>query len=216
VSPAAVLISGSGSNLAALIEATRQPGFPARIGLVVSNVADAYGLVRARQAGIASLVLDHRGFADRAAFDAAIDRALRDHGIELVCLAGFMRLLGRGFVETWAGRMLNIHPSLLPAFPGLATHKKALEAGVRVSGCTVHFVTAEVDAGPIVVQGVAPVMEGDRPADLQARILGLEHRAYPMALELVAGGRARLENGRVRADEVGWEERLLVHPSLGG
>jgi phosphoribosylglycinamide formyltransferase-1 len=193
-----VLISGRGSNLASLIEAAREPGYPAEIVLVLSNKADAPGLQRARDAGIATQVVSHRGYQSRDAFDAALTAALREAGVGLVCNAGFMRLHTAGFVQYWSGRQLNIHPSLLPAFRGLHPQARALEAGVRIAGATVHFVSEEMDAGPIVAQGAVPVLPDDDEDALSARILAMEHRLYPHALRLVASGAARLSNGRVR------------------
>lgn len=213
---AAVLISGSGSNLQALIDATQGERSSARVVLVVSNRADAYGLVRARAAGIAAEVIDHRGYADRPAFEAAIEALLHAHEVELICLAGFMRVLTEEFVERWRDRMLNIHPSLLPAFRGLRTHERALAAGVRISGCTVHIVRPALDEGPILVQGVVPVLEGDTPGSLAARVLELEHVCYPRALELLASGRARIEGERVIVDAAAdVPARLVLHPLLG-
>lgn len=191
-----VLISGRGSNLASLIEAAREPGFPAEIVLVISNKADAYGLVRASEAGIETAVIGHKPFKSREAFDAAISEALRRARVDIVCNAGFMRLHSPSFVREWRGRQLNIHPSLLPAFRGLHPHRQALEAGVRISGATVHFVSEDMDAGPIVAQGAVPVLPGDDEEALSARILAMEHRLYPLALRLVATGAARLEGTR--------------------
>lgn len=185
-----ILISGRGSNMAALIEAARAPGYPAEIVLVVSNEPDAAGLGFAATRGIATRVINHRDFASRQAFDAALDTALGAAGVEIVCLAGFMRLLAAPFVEKWRGRMLNIHPSLLPAFKGLDTHARALAAGVKTHGCTVHFVEPELDSGPVVLQAEVPVLPGDDEAALAARVLREEHRIYPEALRLVAEGRA--------------------------
>ncbi|MCJ2013778.1 phosphoribosylglycinamide formyltransferase [Methylobacterium sp. J-076] len=198
----AILISGRGSNMVALVEAARDPAFPAEIVLVLSNDSGAEGLSRAAAAGIPTKALDHRSYPDRATFDAAIDAALREAGAELVCLAGFMRILTDGFVEGWAGRMLNIHPSLLPLFKGTHTHAQALAAGVRLHGCTVHFVVPELDAGPIVAQAAVPVRQGDDPDSLAARVIVQERRLYPAALALVAGGKARLDAGRVVIDAV--------------
>jgi phosphoribosylglycinamide formyltransferase-1 len=192
-----VLISGRGSNLASLIEPQRSPDYPAEIVLVVSNKADALGLVRAKEAGIATKVISHKGFASREDFDALITGALKEARADLVCNAGFMRLHSAAFVRQWHGRQLNIHPSLLPAFRGLRPQARALEEGVRVSGATVHFVSEEMDAGPIIAQGAVPVLAGDDEEALSARILAMEHRLYPLALRLVASGAARLENGRV-------------------
>jgi phosphoribosylglycinamide formyltransferase-1 len=186
--PVAVLISGSGSNLQALIDAAKQPNFPAEIMLVISNKADAYGLERARKAGIATEVIDHKAFSDRENFDRAVHARIVESGCEIVCLAGFMRLITPWFVDQWIDRMLNIHPSLLPDFKGLNTHKRALEAGVSKAGCTVHFVRAEMDAGPIILQESVPIKAGDTPEILAARVLEKEHIAYPKALALVASG----------------------------
>ncbi len=185
----AVLISGSGSNLQALLDAAAAPGYPAEIALVISNKPEAYGLQRAAQSGVPTRVILHTDYPSREAFDAALQAALVEARIELVCLAGFMRLLSAGFVEAWAGRMLNIHPSLLPAFPGLHTHRRALEAGVTVAGCTVHFVTPGCDEGPIVAQAQVPVLPGDTEESLAARILAEEHQLYPQALRALAEGR---------------------------
>ena len=188
----AILLSGRGSNAAALLEAAAEPGFPAAIALVLSNNPAAPGLDLARRAGVAAVAIDHRAFGrDRAAHEAALDAALVGHGIELVCLAGYMRILTPFLVGRWAGRMLNIHPSLLPAFPGLDTHERALAAGVRLHGCTVHWVTEAVDEGPILAQAAVPVLPDDDPARLAARVLAQEHRIYPAALRLAAGGSVR-------------------------
>lgn len=196
----AVLISGRGSNMKALLEAARDPAYPAEIGLVAANVPGAGGLALARAAGIATAELDHRQYSGRESFERALNSRLVEAGIEFVCLAGFMRLLTPYFVDAWAGRMLNIHPSLLPAFPGLDTHARALDAGVRFAGCTVHFVTGEMDVGPIVAQAAVPVLPGDDAAALGARVLAAEHRLYPSALALVASGRAKVVDGKVRID----------------
>ena len=193
----AVLISGRGSNMVALIEAAKDPAYPAEIVLVLSNRPDAAGLARAAEAGIPARAVDHRAFPDRASFDAALDAELRAADIDLVCLAGFMRIFTPAFVAGWAGRMLNIHPSLLPLFKGTHTHAQALEAGVRLHGCTVHFVVPELDAGPIVAQAAIPVREGDDPDSLADRVIVQERQLYPAVLALVAGGRARLEGDRV-------------------
>lgn len=189
----AVLISGRGSNMSALIDAAKVPDYPAEIVLVLSNRPDAAGLARAREAGIATAAIDHAPFgADREAFERAIDAALTAHRIDIVCLAGFMRLLSPWFVTRWSGRMLNIHPALLPQFKGLHTHRRALEAGVARHGATVHFVVSEMDSGPIVAQESVPVMEGDTEETLAARVLEVEHRIFPQALRLVAEGKATL------------------------
>jgi phosphoribosylglycinamide formyltransferase-1 len=193
----AVLISGRGSNLQALIEACAAPDFPAAIACVIANRADAGGLGHAARAGIPSRVIPHRDYPDRAAFDRALDAALHEAGAELVCLAGFMRLLTSGFVDVWRDRMINIHPSLLPAFPGLQTHERVIAAGVRFTGCTVHFVRPEMDTGPIIVQAAVPVLQDDDAGRLADRVLEAEHRAYPLALRLIAEGRARVVGERV-------------------
>ena len=195
-----VLISGRGSNLRALIDGCAGGRIPAEIVLVVSNRPDAGGLEHAHRANIPTRIIDHRQFADRATFDTAMTDALRAAGVELLCLAGFMRLLSPGFVATWRNRMINIHPSLLPAFPGLDTHARALAAGVRFAGCTVHFVRDETDTGPIIVQAAVPVLPDDTEASLAARVLEAEHRAYPLALRLVAEGRVRVDGERAIVD----------------
>jgi phosphoribosylglycinamide formyltransferase 1 len=185
----AILISGRGSNMAALIEAAKAPDYPAEIALVLSNVPDAAGLERAREAGVTTAVLDHKPFGkDRAAFETALQKILDDHHIELICLAGFMRLFTAEFVQRWSGRMLNIHPSLLPLFPGLDPHGQALRAGAKTSGATVHFVIPEMDAGPIIGQESVPVLPNDTPETLAARVLEAEHRLYPAALRRVVEG----------------------------
>ncbi|HKW55043.1 MAG TPA: phosphoribosylglycinamide formyltransferase [Stellaceae bacterium] len=206
----AVLISGRGSNLQALIDACAAPDFAAEIRLVLSNRRDAAGLARASQAGIPTQVIPHRDYATRDEFDAALDRALTAADIELVCLAGFMRLLGADFVARWHDRLINIHPSLLPEFRGLDTHARALAAGVRFAGCTVHYVRAAVDDGPIIVQRKVPVLPGDDEARLATRVLEAEHRAYPLALRLIAEKRVRIRDDRVelRGDDGSWRDAL--------
>jgi phosphoribosylglycinamide formyltransferase-1 len=199
----AILISGRGSNMAALIEAAKAKDYPAEIALVLSNRPDASGLNVARAAGIATAVVDHTAFGkDRAGFERAMQTVLDEYRIEFICLAGFMRLLTGGFVEAWRGRMINIHPALLPAFKGLETHARALQAGVKIHGATVHFVVPEMDSGPIIAQGAVAVREDDSAETLAARVLSVEHRIYPLALRLVAQGRVRVENGRCLIDGV--------------
>lgn len=193
----AVLISGRGSNMKALVEASRAADFPAEIVLVISNRLDAGGLVWAGDNGLPTAAIDHKAFPSREAFDQAIDAALRAAGVEMVALAGFMRLQSTEFVEKWAGRQINIHPSLLPLFKGLHPQRQALDAGVRISGATVHFVTPELDSGPIIAQAAVPVLPADTEDTLAARILAVEHRLYPQSLALLATGRARLEGGKV-------------------
>lgn len=199
----------------ALIAAAGHPGFPAEIAGVIANRADASGLLHAASAGIETRVVAHRGFPDKPAFEAALEEAIGELGAELICLAGFMRLLSPAFADRWQGRALNIHPALLPSFRGLDTHARALAEGVRIHGCTVHFLSAETDAGPIVAQAAVPVLAGDTEEALAARVLQAEHLLYPHALALVASGRAVLEGGRVRLQD---EEKLrpaLVVPALG-
>jgi phosphoribosylglycinamide formyltransferase-1 len=208
----AVLISGRGSNLQALIDAAADPLYPAEIALVLSNIADAPGLERAAKAGIPTKTISHRGHATRESFDGEIDKALRVDGIELVCLAGFMRVLSDKFVRSWEGRLINIHPSLLPAFKGLHVHRQALDAGVRISGCTVHFVVPELDSGSIIAQAAISVLTTDDEDSLAARTLEAEHKLYPMALGLLAGGQVRLENGRAVFAGVPANTGALFHP----
>jgi phosphoribosylglycinamide formyltransferase 1 len=197
----AVLISGRGSNMLALIEAAKAEDYPAQIVLVLSNQSEAPGFARAHEAGIATAVVDHRPFgADREAFERALDAALRQYRIELICLAGFMRLLTSWFIGRWRGRILNIHPALLPEFRGLDTHRRALEAGVKQHGATVHFVVEETDAGPIICQQSVAVLQGDTEATLAARVLEVEHQLYPDALRKIAEGRVKFSGQRDQAD----------------
>lgn len=189
----AVLASGGGTNLQALIDATLADAFPTRIGLVLSNVPDAYCLERARAAGIPTVTIDHRGFQDRESFESEIDLTLREFGVEIVCLAGFMRILTKTFVEAWRDRILNVHPSLLPKYRGLDTHRRVLEAGDALHGCTVHFVRPALDDGPMIVQAEVPVLEGDTPEILRQRVLTREHIAFPTALSLIAAGQVAVE-----------------------
>ena len=193
-----ILISGRGSNMMSLVAASRAADYPAEVVCVVSNRPQAAGLAWAREQGIAAHAVDHKAYATREAFEEAVQAVLEREGVELVALAGFMRIMTSGFVERWAGRMINIHPSLLPLYPGLHTHARALADGVRIAGCTVHHVIAEMDAGPIIAQGAVPVVDGDTPESLAERILRVEHVLYPQALALVASEAARLEDGRVR------------------
>ena len=211
-----VLISGRGSNMLSLIRAAEAPDYPAEIALVLSNRPDAGGLERAASFGIATAVVDHKPFGrDREAFEKAVDAELQAAGIELVALAGFMRLLSPCLVERWAGRMLNIHPALLPSFKGLDTHERALETGVKLHGATVHFVSSEMDAGPIIMQGAVPVLDTDTPDTLGARVLEVEHRIYPDALALIASGTARLDGNRVvLSDATRQATTHLIAPTL--
>jgi len=210
----AVLISGRGSNMAALIEAAKAKDYPAEIALVISNKPNAGGLATARAAGIATEVVDHAAYGkDRAAFERALQATLEKHRIELVCLAGFMRLLTPWLVGHWQNRMLNIHPALLPAFKGLDTHKRALEAGAKVHGASVHFVVPEMDSGPIIVQAAVAVRADDSEETLAARVIKVEHRIYPHALKLVAEGRVTVANGRCAIDGVPVPDAATLVPS---
>jgi phosphoribosylglycinamide formyltransferase 1 len=211
----AILISGRGSNMGALIDAAKDDTFPAEIALVLSNRPDAVGVDRARSERVRAVVLDHRPYAsDRAAFEQALQSILEEHRIEFVCLAGFMRLLTAQFVLRWQGRMLNIHPSLLPAFKGLDPHGQALAAGVKISGATVHLVTGEVDAGPIVVQSAVAVHEDDSRETLAARVIEVEHRIYPQALKLLAEGRVCVVDGRCTIEGARSPAGVLVVPQI--
>jgi phosphoribosylglycinamide formyltransferase-1 len=210
----AVLISGRGSNMAALLGAAADPAYPAAIALVVSDRGDAAGLEYARLRRVDTAIVERAAFPTKAAFEAALTASLNIAGIELVCLAGFMRLLSPAFVEEWRDRLLNIHPSLLPAFPGLDTHARALAAGVRIHGASVHFVRAETDNGPIVAQGAVAVLPGDTPGTLAARVLAVEHRLYPLALRLVASGAAKvIEEKVVVAVNLPFDEAALLSPA---
>ena len=211
----AVLISGRGSNLQALIDACAQKDFPARIVGVISNRADALGLQRAAAAGIETAVIEHRSFADRAAFDSALDARIREFDAELVCLAGFMRILTAGFVEDWRDRLINIHPSLLPAYKGLDTQQRALDDGIRISGCTVHFVRPDMDTGPVIMQAAVPVLDDDDADRLTARILAQEHIIYPMAVKLIAENRVRVQGNRAMVDIPLGPEKALISPPTG-
>jgi phosphoribosylglycinamide formyltransferase 1 len=206
-----ILISGRGSNLAALLAAQ----LPARVAAVISNNPQARGLDIAREHGIAAAAVDHRAFADRAAFDAALAAAIDRHRPDLVVLAGFMRILSPSFIERYQGRIMNIHPSLLPAFPGLHTHRRALGAGVRIHGCTVHFVTPDLDSGPVIVQAAVPVQAGDTEEQLAARVLAQEHRIYPQAIRWFCEGRLKLgRNGAVTVDGAPGTDGVLIAPPL--
>jgi phosphoribosylglycinamide formyltransferase-1 len=211
----AILISGRGSNMAALIQAAVAIDFPAEIAVVISNRADAGGLEKASASGVPAIAIESKPFGDdRAAFEAVLESALNKHNVDLICLAGFMRLFTAAFVQRWYGRMLNIHPSLLPSFPGLEPHAQALRAGVKISGATVHFVIPETDAGPILMQGAIAVRDDDTPDTLAQRILGLEHRIYPEALRLVAGGIIRLQGELCKTAGSGGSDDSLVSPSV--
>jgi phosphoribosylglycinamide formyltransferase 1 len=209
----AILISGRGSNMSALIEAAKAPDYPAEIALVLSNRPDAAGLARASAAGIATAVVDHAVHGkDRESFEGEMQAVLETHRIELVCLAGFMRLLTPAFVTRWQGRLINIHPALLPAFKGLDTHARALAAGVRIHGASIHFVVPEMDSGPIIAQGAIAVGAHDDADILAARVLEIEHRIYPLALRLVAEGRVRMADGRCVIESEQPAEGFLISP----
>ncbi|MBS4017366.1 phosphoribosylglycinamide formyltransferase [Azonexus hydrophilus] len=209
-----ILISGRGSNMEALIAERDAGRLPVNIAAVISNRADAKGLETAAAAGIATRCLDHKAFAGREAFDAALAACIDEFSPDLVVLAGFMRILTPDFVRHYAGRLLNIHPSLLPSFPGLHTHQRALDEGVRIHGCTVHFVTAELDHGPVVVQAAVAVLDDDDEASLAARVLRQEHRVYPQAVRWFAEGRLTLVDGRVRVAGEVFEQDALLAPAL--
>ncbi|MBV8917507.1 phosphoribosylglycinamide formyltransferase [Bradyrhizobium sp.] len=212
----AILISGRGSNMAALIQAASAENFPAEIAVVISNRADAPGLQKARAAGVPTVVVESKPFGrDRAAFEATLQGELDRHGIELVCLGGFMRLFTADFVKRWYGRMLNIHPSLLPSFPGLDPHGQALRAGVKISGATVHFVIPETDAGPILMQGAVAISDHDTVDTLSERILEVEHRIYPDALRLLASGKVRLDGDVCRTADGAASGNFLISPVAG-
>ncbi|WP_044410854.1 phosphoribosylglycinamide formyltransferase [Rhodopseudomonas palustris] len=201
--------------MAALIEAAAEPGFPADIVMVIANTATAGGLAIAQRSGIAALVIESKPFGkDRAGFEAKLQQALDEHRIELICLGGFMRLFTADFVQRWHGRMLNIHPSLLPSFPGLDPHGQALRAGVKISGATVHFVIPETDAGPIVMQGAVAVRDDDTPETLAARVLSVEHRIYPDALRLVSSGATQIDGDVCKSAAPATRDDVLVVPAL--
>ena len=208
-----ILISGRGSNMEAIVQACSAGGWPARIAAVISNRPEAAGLQFAKDHGIETSVVDHRQYPDRTSFDAALAEAIDGYTPDLVVLAGFMRILTTGFVDRYAGRLLNIHPSLLPCFPGLNTHKQALDAGVKLHGATVHFVTPELDHGPIVIQAALDVLPGDTPESLAVRLLGCEHQIYPRAVQWFVEGRLQVQNGVVHVNPA--EPQLLMAISAG-
>ena len=210
----AVLISGRGSNMTSLIAAAKDPSFPAEIALVLSNRPEAPGLATARENGITTVAIDHKHHLSRETFERAMQEVLEAHGIELVCLAGFMRILTPWFVERWTGRMINIHPALLPLYRGLHTHERALADGVKLHGASVHFVVPGMDEGPIIAQAAVPVLDGDTPDALGARVLAQEHVIYPLALGLLAGGRLTIEGNRVRVSGEAAATSALVAPQV--
>ena len=210
----AALISGRGSNMTSLIAAAKDPAFPAEIALVLSNRPDAAGLETARKEGIAAVALDHKAYASREEFERAMQRVLDEHKIDIVCLAGFMRLLTPWFVEQWSGKMLNIHPAILPLYKGLHTHERALADGVKLHGATVHFVVPGMDEGPIIAQAVVPVLSNDTPDTLGARVLVQEHKLYPLALKLLASDRLSVDGTRVHIKEESATEGALISPEI--
>ncbi len=210
----AILISGRGSNMMSLVEAARSASYPAQIVTVISNRPDAAGLAWAKSQGIATLAIDHKAYATRESFEAELQKALLAANAELVALAGFMRLMTAEFVGLWHNRMINIHPSLLPSFKGLDTHARVLADGVRVTGCTVHFVRAEMDSGPIIAQAAVPVHSGDTPDILAARVLAAEHRVYPHALALLGSGRAHVDGEKMTIIEDVNRDSYLFSPAL--
>jgi phosphoribosylglycinamide formyltransferase-1 len=210
----AVLISGSGSNLQALIDACAKHDMQAEIVTVISNKADAFGLNRAQKAGIPTTVISHKDYKDRATFDAALHDVLIASKAEIVCLAGFMRVLTAEFVSKWEGRMINIHPSLLPAFKGMHTHEAAIEQGVKIHGCSVHYVVPEMDSGPIIIQAALSVLPDDTAETLGARVLKAEHQIYPYALSMLASGKLRLKDGRVSKTSQAVSEFVLFNPDI--
>lgn len=211
----AILISGRGSNMQSLVSATRAKDFPAKIVTVISNRPEAPGLAWANSKKIPTIALDHKAYRSRDAFEAELQKALVAAEVDLIALAGFMRLMTPAFVERWRNRMINIHPSLLPAFKGLHTHETALQAGVKIAGCTVHFVRAEMDTGPIIAQAAVQVLSADTPVSLASRVLDAEHKLYPEALRLVASGRARVEGDKVHISEDVNHAGALFSPRLG-
>ena len=210
-----VVISGRGSNLQALLDACAQPDFPAEIVLVISNNPDVEGLRRAARAGVATETIDHRDYGDRQSFERALTAALEQAGVTLVCQAGFMRIVTAEYLAHWHNRLINIHPSLLPAFPGLDTHRRALQSGVKLHGCSVHYVREEVDAGPIIGQAAVPVLEGDDEDSLAARVLAAEHQLYPLCLKLLAEGRVKVEGdiASVQGPAATGEPGILLNPA---
>jgi phosphoribosylglycinamide formyltransferase-1 len=208
-----VVVSGRGSNLQALLDACAEPAFPAEIVRVISNNPDVEGLRRAERAGVDTRVINHRDFPDRASFERSLTASMEEAGVELICHAGFMRVVTAGYLEHWHDRLINIHPSLLPAFPGLDTHRRALDAGVKLHGCTVHYVREEVDVGPIIGQAAIPVLTGDTEEILAARVLQAEHKLYPLCLKLIAEGRVTVTGKTVRTEAIGKKETaLLLNP----
>jgi len=210
----AVMISGSGTNLQALIDACAEPDYPAEIHVVISNRPEAIGIARAQKAGIEAEVIDHTRFEDREAFEEALHECLKEHRIQLVCLAGFMRILNAEFVNRWRDQMINIHPSLLPSYKGLHTHARAIEDGVRFAGCTVHYVRPEMDNGPILMQTAVPIATDETEDSLAAKILPYEHKMYPAAVRMIADGSARVSGGKVVFKETDMGDNGVVSPII--
>lgn len=210
-----VLISGNGSNLQALMDATKTSCYPAQVVCVISNKPGVKGLERAEKAGVPAFVINHKDFPDRQSFDAAVDAKMNEYGVQLICLAGFLRLQTPWFVERWRDRLINIHPSLLPAFPGMArdVHREVIQSGVKFSGCTVHFVRAEMDAGPIIIQAAVPVLQNDTPEELATRIFVCEHQIYPLAVRLMAEGRVNVHNEKVFIADANEQKTSLLNPA---
>ena len=208
-----VLISGNGSNLQSIINACEDPNFPAELAIVISNKANAYGLVRAKKSNINIKVIEHQNFKNRSEFEKNINRILIENNVELVCLAGFMRILTDTFVCSWKERLINIHPSLLPAFKGLNTHQRAIECGVKFSGCTIHFVSSEMDEGPIILQAAVPVHQHDTSKILAERVLDSEHKLYPLAIRLFANKRIRIEKDLVKFTGIEDSNETLINPN---
>jgi len=209
----AILISGRGTNMQALLDYCSTTNAAAEIKIVVSNTPDAFGLKRANEAGIPTEVINHKLYSDREAFESVITKTLKLHNIELICLAGFMRLLTSSFVDRWRDKLINIHPSLLPAFKGINTHERALEAGVRFSGCTVHYVRSEMDCGPIIIQAVVPIFPEDNAESLAMRVLAAEHRCFPQALSLIARGKTQIVEEKVLIEGNNSPDTFLFNPN---
>lgn len=208
-----VMISGGGTNLQALIDACAAADYPAEIQVVISNRPDAKGLERAREAGIDAVAIDHKAFDDRDSFEAEIHQCLKDYEVQLVCLAGFMRILGTDFVGRWKDRMINIHPSLLPSYKGLHTHARAIEDGVRFGGCTIHFVRPAMDDGPIIMQAAVPIEPDDTEDSLAAKVLTFEHKMYPAAVRMIAEGRVRVSGGKCVFKDTEMAASGLISPA---
>ncbi|OUT78419.1 MAG: phosphoribosylglycinamide formyltransferase [Rhodospirillaceae bacterium TMED23] len=209
-----VLISGNGSNLQSIIDACEDPNFPAELSIVISNKAEAYGLGRAKKANIKTKVIEHQNFQHRSDFEKNITKALINANVELVCLAGFMRILTDTFVYSWKDRLINVHPSLLPIFKGLNTHQRAIECGVKFSGCTIHFVSSSMDEGPIILQAAVPVHQNDTSKSLAERVLDAEHKLYPMAIRLFANKKIWIENDLVKFTNIEDHNEILINPNI--